>query len=91
MNPTPLATRKGWQTKTQQRLARILVADVDRLQSQRRRGVGNLLAVLVAAGLEEHPFAGHALVPRQHVRRDRLVRVPDVWVPWSRSVFFLFW
>lgn len=60
---------------------RILVADVDGLHPQRRGRVGDLLAVLVGTGLEEHLLAGHALVPSQHVRRDRLVRVSDVRVP----------
>lgn len=45
--------------------------------------------MLVGACLEENSLAAHALVSRQHVRRDRFVRVPDVRVPYVSGRFSL--
>lgn len=44
-------------------LTGVLVADVDGLDTERCRGVGNFLAMLVGASLKEHSLAAHALVP----------------------------
>lgn len=66
-------------------LTGILVADVDGLHPQRGSSVRNLLPVLVGARLEKDSLALHALVSRQDVRRDRLVRVSNVRIACVRA------
>mmetsp|Transcript_61026 Transcript_61026/g.120767 ORF Transcript_61026/g.120767 Transcript_61026/m.120767 type:complete len:283 (-) Transcript_61026:135-983(-) len=45
----------------------------------RSRSVGNLLAMLISASQEEYLAAIDAVVTRDHVGGDRLVRMPHVW------------
>mmetsp|Transcript_40291 Transcript_40291/g.95469 ORF Transcript_40291/g.95469 Transcript_40291/m.95469 type:complete len:798 (+) Transcript_40291:82-2475(+) len=57
---------------------RVLVADVDRAEAHALGGLRDLLPVLVRAGQEEHLAAVDAVVARDDVCGDRLVRVPHV-------------
>mmetsp|Transcript_49961 Transcript_49961/g.121278 ORF Transcript_49961/g.121278 Transcript_49961/m.121278 type:complete len:471 (-) Transcript_49961:320-1732(-) len=59
---------------------RVLVANVNRLQTHRFGRLGNLLTVLIRASAVEDVAAKHPVPPCNDVRGHCLVRMPHVWV-----------